>query len=87
MNDDQLELLLRRDVRIKITECNGRAFNTDDELQLLNKYTRSFMKRNNHDFHKSGNIDAKRLSAATTATQNFFFDTAISEVIGIINKY
>ena len=62
-------------------------FNTDDELQLLNKYTRSFMKRNKLDFHNSGNMDAKRLGAATTAKRDFVFETAIPEVIGIISKY
>ena len=73
MNDDQLELLLRRNVRIKITECNGRTFNIDHELQLLNEYIRSFSKRNNLDFHKSGSIDAKCLGSATKAKQNLFF--------------
>jgi len=45
------------------------------------------MKRNKLDFHNSGNMDAKRLGAATTAKRDFVFETAIPEVIGIISKY
>jgi len=45
------------------------------------------MKRNKLDFHKSGNMDAKRLGAATAAKRDFVFETAIPEVIDGMNKY
>ena len=43
IDEYQLEMLLRTNIKIKITECDCRAFNTDDELQLSNKYTRSWL--------------------------------------------
>ena len=90
-NEDQVHKLLISTIKEKIVGIRGREKVDDEEENLLwedglVKFTHRFIKRNGLHKVKGGNIDAKRLGAATTAKRDYFFNTAIPGALERMNE-